>query len=137
MNPRYISDQDIRVSDAERQAITDRLAAHYADGRLDQAEFDERAGRAMTAKTRGDLRGLLADLPEPGPAGAPRTGTQGGLLPSRGRRRHPVLLTALLVFAVMITAHAIWWFAVPGLFLGIIFVTILALTGHIGRSRVR
>ena len=49
------SDQNLRVSDAERQAVTDRLAEHFGDGRLDQAEFDERVGRAMNAKTRADL----------------------------------------------------------------------------------
>ena len=43
---------------------TDRLAEHFADGRLDQAEFDERVSRAMNAKTRADLSGLFADLPE-------------------------------------------------------------------------
>ena len=52
MNPLFANDHNIRVSDAERQAITDRLAVHYGDGRLDQAEFDERVGRAMNAKTR-------------------------------------------------------------------------------------
>ena len=43
------SDQQLRVSDAERQAVTDRLAEHFAEGRLDQAEFDDRVGRAMNA----------------------------------------------------------------------------------------
>jgi len=56
------SDQHIRVSDAERNAVAERLAAHYGDGRLDQAEFDERVSRAMTAKTRGDLDGHVRHL---------------------------------------------------------------------------
>ena len=64
------SDQHLRVSDAERQAASGQLAEHFAAGRLDQAEFDDRVGRAMSAKTRGDLRGLFADLSETGaPAG--------------------------------------------------------------------
>ncbi|MGA8296336.1 MAG: DUF1707 domain-containing protein [Acidimicrobiales bacterium] len=53
----------MRVSDAERHQIVDALSKHFADGRLDQAEFDERMGKAMSAKTQGDLVGLLADLP--------------------------------------------------------------------------
>jgi len=100
--------QNMRVSDAERSAVTDRLAVHYGDGRLDQAEFDERAGRAMNAKTRGDLSGLLDDLPEPGPAGAPGTmgapgtaGPPGTMARPRRSRRHPVLFVALLVFLAM------------------------------------
>src|ERR1700758_1982204 len=81
------SDQHMRVSDAERQAVADRLAEHFSAGRLDQAEFDERVGRAMKAKTRADLNGLFDDLPETGaPAAA---GQAAGRL--RRPHRHPVL----------------------------------------------
>ncbi len=67
------SDQHLRVSDAEREAAASRLAQHFAVGRLDQAELDDRVGRAMSAKTRADLRDLLADLSEtPAPAGPER-----------------------------------------------------------------
>src|ERR1700749_5258050 len=73
------TDQHIRVSDAERTKVADRLAAHFAEGRLKQAEFDERVAQAMNATTRGDLSGLFHDLPAPGPAGTPgRPGGGGG-----------------------------------------------------------
>jgi len=65
------SDQHLRVSDAEREAVAGRLAEHFAAGRLDQAEFDDRVGRAMSAKTRGDLSGLFADLSETGAPAVP------------------------------------------------------------------
>ena len=68
-------DPRVRVSDAERKDMADTLARHYADGRLDSSEFEERLGRAMAAKTRGDLSGLLDDLPpldEPPPPRARR-----------------------------------------------------------------
>jgi hypothetical protein len=55
----------MRVGDAERTAIADRLARHFVDGRLDEAEFDERLDRAMRATTMADLTGLLSDLPDP------------------------------------------------------------------------
>ncbi len=81
------SSQQMRVSDAERQVVVDRLAEHFADGRLDHAEFDERVGRAMSAKTRADLTGLFADLPEPRAEVAPwlRSGrlSPGGAGPAR------------------------------------------------------
>lgn len=59
----------MRASDAERADVADRLSRHYQDGRLDQAEFNERLDRAMNAKTRADFNGLFADLPDlPDPA---------------------------------------------------------------------
>ena len=62
---------DLRVSDADRQAVADQLSKHFADGRLDQAEFDERLSQAMNAKTYRDLDGLLTDLPATGTGGSP------------------------------------------------------------------
>lgn len=53
----------LRVSDAERAQVADRLSEHYGDGRLDQDEFSERLNKAMSAKTQADLGGLLDDLP--------------------------------------------------------------------------
>jgi Domain of unknown function (DUF1707) len=123
------SDQHVRVSDAERQAVSDRLAEHFAEGRLDQAEFDERVGRAMNAKTRADLRGLFDDLPE---TGAPAVADHPGY-PVR-RRRHPVLLIALFVVLAIATAHVLWWATVPLLWVGFLVVILLFATGHIGRS---
>jgi len=75
------SDQHLRVSDAEREAVTDRLAEHFAAGRLDQAEFDDRVGRAMSAKTRADLSGLFVDLSETGAPAVPELPRGGGSTP--------------------------------------------------------
>lgn len=68
------SGPDMRVGDTERSAMADLLSKHYAEGRLDESEFGERMDRAMGAKTRGDLSGLLYDLPplQGPPAAAPR-----------------------------------------------------------------
>ena len=57
----------LRVSDAEREPVVDRLQQAYAEGRLDKAELDMRLHLAMTAKIRADLDAVLADL-EPRPA---------------------------------------------------------------------
>jgi hypothetical protein len=100
------SDQHMRVSDAERQAVADRLAEHFSSGRLDQAEFDDRVGRAMSAKTRADLNGLFDDLPETGaPAATDPTDPTGQ---PRRRHRHPILLVALIVFVAIAAAHVVW-----------------------------
>jgi uncharacterized protein DUF1707 len=121
------SDQHMRVSDAERQAVADRLAEHFSSGRLDQAEFDERVGKAMSAKTRADLNGLFDDLPETGAPAAtdPSTGQL------RRRRRHPVLLAALIVFVAIAAAHVVW----PLLWIGFLVAIVLFATGTIGHGR--
>ena len=124
------SDQHLRVSDAERQAVADRLAEHFTDGRLDQAEFDDRVGRAMSAKTRADLNGLFSDLPE---TGAPAVPSQ-PYHPHR-RHRHPVLLFVLLVLFIMATAHAVLWATLPWLWVAFLGVALLFATGAIGRRR--
>jgi DUF1707 SHOCT-like domain len=80
------SDQHIRVSDAERSAVAELLGQHYADGRLDQAEFDERVGRTMAAKTRGDLAGLFDDLPDAGATAGAGPGGPGAGCSGRPRR---------------------------------------------------
>jgi hypothetical protein len=121
------SDQHMRVSDAERQAVADRLAEHFSSGRLDQAEFDERIGKAMSAKTRADLNGLFDDLPETGAPAAtdPSTGQL------RRRHRHPVLLAALIVFVAIAAAHVVW----PLLWIGFLVAIVLFATGTIGHGR--
>ena len=60
MNP-----TELRVSDAEREPVIDRLQQAYAEGRLDDGELDLRIQLAMTAKTRGDLAAVTYDLQPP------------------------------------------------------------------------
>lgn len=54
----------MRISDAERAEVSDRLSQHYGDGRLDEAEFSKRLDQAMHAVTQSDLNGLFDDLPD-------------------------------------------------------------------------
>src|SRR5215207_4266438 len=54
---------EMRAADADRQAVADKLKAALDEGRLDLHEYDERLQQAYAAKTYGDLRPLLDDLP--------------------------------------------------------------------------
>ena len=64
-------DDALRVSDAERDAVLRMLGDHAAVGRLTLDELEDRSGRALTAKTRGELATLTSDLPrEAGQPGA-------------------------------------------------------------------
>jgi hypothetical protein len=125
------SDQHLRVSDAERQAVADRLGDHFAEGRLDQAEFDERAACAMSAKTRADLSGLFDDLPDA--STQPQTGA--AAVPDRRRgRRHPLLVLVLLVIVTLAAAHAVAA-TVPWLWLGFLVAIVFIATRATGRAR--
>lgn len=57
---------EMRVSDAERDAAAAELREHFASGRLNQDELDERLAATFAAKTRGDLNALFTDLPSSG-----------------------------------------------------------------------
>lgn len=63
-----VNDPDLRAGDAERDATISMLREAFAEGRLDQAEFDDRLGQAHIAKTYGELSQLTADLPRPAPS---------------------------------------------------------------------
>ena len=80
-----------RASDRERDVVVQRVQDAFAEGRLDDAEFDERTRAALTARTHADLDALLADLPAapsaPGPAPAvPAPGRYSIALKSSVRR---------------------------------------------------
>jgi hypothetical protein len=54
---------ELRVSDADRQQVVDRLRDETANGRLTLDEFDERVGDAFAARTRSELEHVLRELP--------------------------------------------------------------------------
>lgn len=58
----------LRASDADRDAVVATLSEHFQAGRLTTEELDERTGRALAARTLGDLSELTADLPAAPPA---------------------------------------------------------------------
>ena len=85
------TDTNLRASDAARNEVAAKLSRHFAEGRLDAAEFKERLDHAMGSTTRGDLRGLFDDLPPLADESTPP--------PSRRRRVLPFLVLVLLVLA--------------------------------------
>src|ERR1700760_3666656 len=53
----------VRASNAERDVVAGKLQDAFAEGRLDDDEFDQRMRAALTAKTHAELDVLLTDLP--------------------------------------------------------------------------
>jgi Domain of unknown function (DUF1707)/Cell wall-active antibiotics response 4TMS YvqF len=64
-------DASLRVSDAERDETLRILGEHASVGRLTLDELEERSGRALAAKTRGELATLTGDLPQEAGQGRP------------------------------------------------------------------
>lgn len=58
---------EIRVGTAERESAVQLLGEHFSAGRLRVEEYEDRVGRALEARTRGELRPLFGDLPAPYP----------------------------------------------------------------------
>ncbi len=55
--------RELRISDADRNAVARQLARALREGRLTLDEFDERSREAYAARTRGDLDEVVRDLP--------------------------------------------------------------------------
>ena len=64
----------IRAGDRDRDAVVHRLQDAFAEGRLDDDEFDKRTRAALTARTGAELDVLTADLPAPAARPVPAPG---------------------------------------------------------------
>jgi hypothetical protein len=108
-------DPRMRIADSDRERAMADLAGHYAEGRLDHEEYDERLDAIWTARTRSDLAVLFSDLPRPRAATPPARAVPRG----RGRRSGFPLLPAVAVLVVLSALlHApLWLLIFPLLFL--------------------
>jgi hypothetical protein len=82
---------EMRVGNAEREAVAAELREHYASGRLTLDELNDRLDKTFAAKTRGDLDALMRDLPSGrsahagGPFSAPGGWSGSGATSGTGR----------------------------------------------------
>jgi uncharacterized membrane protein len=68
----FLPDDDLRVSDAERDAAVEFLNRHYAAGRLTEDEHSSRIDAAYAARYDSQLEALTDDLPDLPPTGIAR-----------------------------------------------------------------
>jgi Domain of unknown function (DUF1707) len=71
------TERNVRVSDAERDAVAAQLREHFAQGRLSMDELNERLDRVFASRTNLELASVTSDLPYTAPH---------GVLPSDGVR---------------------------------------------------
>ncbi|WP_205328642.1 DUF1707 domain-containing protein [Glycomyces sp. YM15] len=109
----------LRISNADRDRAIAQLQAALDEGRIDLAEFDERAKTAYEAKTNAELDLIFDDLPggrpkegEVAPAGSPQAPvpSSGGRAP-RGNlmQRFPALRGLVTVGAITTAIWAATW----------------------------
>jgi uncharacterized protein DUF1707 len=115
--------ESLRASDADRDAVTDRLRQAAGEGRLEPEELEQRVDRALRARTYGELARLVADLPRrPNmPWRPPGRGTRAlGRSALLGAGLIAAVIVALAVVAVVVVlvlataavglACAVFWF---------------------------
>ena len=107
-----MTDDQLRMSDAEREEAATELGEHFAQGRLTSDEYAERLDRIWAARTYGQLGPIFRDLPgrygPPAPArdSAARrpTSWSGGMSPWRRGLPTPLFVVlAVLVVLTMVT----------------------------------
>jgi hypothetical protein len=136
----------IRISDADREQVAARLREHYAEGRLNSDELEERISATFSAKTYGDLRRVMADLPEPAPVPdygqqwgkASRQAAQWGRPRTVVYRRGPRLLPlALLALVVALVVPGVAWLFLALFKIVLVLWLVAAVVGIIGASLFR
>ena len=109
---------EMRASDADRDAVLSELSEHFQAGRLTAEEFGERAGQALAARTHGELRDLLRDLPATRPGPATPAVTSSAAPAQRSWRPALLPVAALVVIAIAVVTsvgvgHDRWGFLWP------------------------
>lgn len=119
---------DLRIGDAERTAVTEALNQHYAEGRLEPQELEERLDATLAAKTGADLHEVMKDLPGPRVWEQPVTPPP-GWQPRRHRHRGPRFLVAPLLFMLLVLAPVAAVTSSPWLFFGPLRILFLVWIG--------
>lgn len=100
-------DSGLRAADADRDLIAERLRKGHAEGRLDINEFQQRLERCYEAKTFGELRELVKDLPRHDEQSKRRTSASLRPWPWHLGWVASILIALIVVSAV--TGHHVFW----------------------------
>ena len=116
---------DLRIGDREREAAAKSLGEHFAAGRLDPAELEERLSAVFAARTQPQINRLFSDLPDSRRPGPGRS-APGPPNPSDWPLPVPILLGLMLLGLTILTRGAI-----------LLPVAMIWLWGGLGRCHAR
>jgi hypothetical protein len=126
----------IRASDDDRERVAERLRHAAGEGRLLAHELEERLGKALRARTYGELDEVVWDLPG-ARAGVPEHRAHRGVVMLRNQ---PVLVVAVVVafgLIAMLLAAALLIAFWGGWLVVVAFLTLVHRRGRYrGRFRV-
>jgi hypothetical protein len=105
------SHSSLRASDADREAVAERLRHAAVEGRLEPDELEDRLHTALRARTYGDLRRLLSDLPATPMAWERR---RADVMPAARialavAMRVAIALAVVIVVVIVAAVMAAWW----------------------------
>lgn len=114
----------LRASDADREAVAERLRVASVDGRIDSEELEQRLAGVYAARWVADLDRLVADVSPPPPPAPPPPPPY----PVPYATGYPVATTNGLAVASLIAGF--FWLGWLGSFLAVIF-------GHVALGQIK
>jgi len=111
-----MSDEQLRIGDAEREQATAALGEHFAQGRITADEHAERLDQIWAARTRADLQPVFRDLPDPSRRTTPDTRN---IRHQARRGRPPGLFFAVLAVLIVLTALTHLPFVLAGVLIAV------------------
>ena len=115
-----MSDEQLRIGDAEREHAAAALGEHFAQGRITADEHAERLDQVWAARTRAELQPVFRDLPDPARRTTPDTRPRGYQARHGGPPRLFFVVLAVLVVLTVLTHLP---FVVAGLLIAIFVVS--------------
>jgi hypothetical protein len=118
----------LRASDADREAVAERLRVASVDGRIDSDELEQRLAQVYSARWVGELDRLVADVVPPPPPAPPAPAPYPYPYPQPYPAYQPGPTTNGLAVASLVASF--FWVLWFGSFLAIVF-------GHIALSQIK
>src|SRR3954468_23245483 len=112
----------LRASDADREAVAERLRVASVEGRIDSEELEQRLSQVYAARWVGELDRIVADVVPPPPAPPPAPS-----YPQPYVAYPPAATNGLAVASLVASFFWVAWF---GSFLAVIF-------GHVALSQIK